>query len=355
MSIVGILRVAEEMKKAFNDKRRKSVFKIIYELLNYYFKNKDIPKHYFKHMLHRKDVKNYLDYYIGTKEFNNIRKLVIDRGLVNFLDNKVLFYHHYKESNLKLPKHLGYNFGNKFYFQNGVHNIRNHNSFCSFIEDVMSKNRASSIFIKPISGFGGKDCFRVDAETLTPESLADVYDKVGSSKYLFQESMVQHPLISAIYPHSVNTLRIHTCISLNAQIDLISIFMKFGSDGKKVEGGGLGTIIISVDKDTGALGPYAWKNFEWGGDTYIHHPNTGFKFDGFIVPHLEAAKEMAKAAAAFLPYRLVGWDVAITEEGPILIEGNINFGFWAAQIADGGYKKNKIFKSFYEELTGVSK
>jgi hypothetical protein len=355
LSIAGILRIVKEMKKAFNDSRRKSIFKIIYELLNYYFKNKDLPRFYFANMIHRKDVINYLDYYIGIKEFQKIRKLVIDSGLVTFLENKVLFYHHYKDSNLKLPKHLGYNFGDKFYFQNGVHYIRNHNSFCNFIEDVMVKNSSSSIFIKPIVGFGGKDCFRIDADMLRPDSLADVYDKIISSKYLFQETMVQHPLISAIYPYSVNTLRIHTCISLNGQIELISIFMKFGSNGKYVEGGGLGTILISVDRDTGELGPYAWKNFEWGGDIFIRHPNTGFEFAGFVVPHLEAAKEMAKAAAAFLPYRLIGWDVAITEEGPILVEGNHDFGFWAGQIADGGFKKNKIFKSFYEELTSESK
>ena len=132
--------------------------------------------------------------------------------------------------------------------------------------------------------------------------------------------------------------------------------MKFGSAGKYVESGGMGTILTSVDMDTGELGPYAFKNFEWHGDNiYIRHPDTGFEFAGFIVPHLEAAKDMAKAAAAFLPFRLVGWDVAITEEGPILVEGNHNFGFWAAQIADGGYKKNKIFKSFFEELTNKSK
>jgi hypothetical protein len=278
-----------------------------------------------------------------------------DRELITFLENKVLFHHHFKESNLNLPKYLGYNLGKEFFSPDGIRYIHNLNSFCHFIEDMMVRTGASSIFIKPIAGFGGRDCFKIDAEKLRPDCVADVYDKISSSKYLFQEAIVQHPLISAIYPHSINTLRIHTCIYMNGQIDLISIMMKFGSNGKYVEAGGLGTILISVDMDTGELGPYAWKNFEWGGDIYIHHPDTGFKFTGFIVPHFEAAKDMAKAAAAFLPYRLVGWDIAITREGPILIEGNHDFGFYGAQIADGGYKKNKIFKSFYEELMNESK
>ena len=280
---------------------------------------------------------------------------VKDIELIRFLENKVLFHQHYKESNLKLPEYLGYNLGKEFFSPDGMRSIHNLDSFSCLIGDLIAESKASSIFAKPIAGYGGRDCFKLDAGMLSTDCLADVYYKISSSKYLFQETIVQHPLISAIYSHSINTLRIHACIYKNGQIELISIMMKFGSNGKYVEAGGLGTILISVDMDTGKLGPYAWKNFEWGGDKYIHHPDTGFEFAGFIVPHFEAAKDMVKAAAAFLPYRLVGWDLAITEEGPILIEGNHDFGFYGAQIAEGEYKKNKIFKSFYEELTSESK
>ena len=342
-----------EIQKVISDKQRKPIMRILYELLNYFFKNKDLPKYYSKHMLHRENVKNYLDYYIGKNEFYKIRYSLKDTELIKFLENKVLFHHHFKESNLKLPLYLGYNLGKIFFSPYGNRSINELDSFSRLVEELKIAGGAFSIFAKPISGIGGRDCFKIN--TLRPDCLADVYEKISSSKYIFQETIVQHPHISAIYPHSVNTLRIHTCIYINGQIDLISVTMKFGSAGKYVEAGGLGTILISVDKDTGKLGPYAWKNFEWGGDTFICHPDTGFEFAGFIVPHFEAAKDMAKAAAAFLPYRLVGWDVAITEEGPVLIEGNHNFGFWGAQIADGGYRKNKIFKSFYEELTSESK
>src|SRR4030042_3649670 len=107
----------------------------------------------------------------------------------------------------------------------------------------MANSGATSCFTKPISGIGGKGCFRIDAEMLRSNSLGDAYDRISSSKYLFQETIVQHPLISAIYPNSVNTLRIHTCIYLNGQIDLISILMKFGSNRNYVEGGGMGTIL----------------------------------------------------------------------------------------------------------------
>lgn len=348
-----IKQIFSEIWKVVSDKKRKSIIRILYELLHYFIVNKDFPLYYSKHMLHRKGAKNYLDYYIGKKEHYKIRHSVIDTELIRFLENKVLFHWHFKESSLKLPEHLGYNLGKEYFSPEGIRHIHDLNSFCCLMEEIMKKTGANSIFAKPISGIGGRDCFKIYAEMLKPDSLAGIYDKIGSSKYLFQRTIDQHPLINAIYPHSVNTLRIHTCIYLNGQIDLISISMKFGSKGKFVESGGTGTILISVDTDTGALGPYAYKNFEWGGDMYIHHPDTKFKFEGFIVPHFESVKDMSKAAAAFLPYRLVGWDVAITEEGPILMEGNHNFGFWGGQIADKGFKKNKAFKQFFNELNNT--
>ena len=340
-----------EARKVLFDRKRKSILRILYELFDYGIRYKDFPKYYSKHMLHRKDANNYLDYYIGKKEFYKIRSLVTDKQLVPFLENKVLFYHHFKESDIKLPTYLGFNMGKAYFSFNGIKSIHDVNEFSTFIEELISRSGSASIFIKPIDGFGGRDCLKIDANMLNTDYLAKSYNKISLSKYLFQETIIQHPDVSAIYPYSINTLRIHTCIYKSGQIGLVSTYMRFGSKGSYVEGGGLGTIYIDVDMNSGRLGPCARKNFEWGGDIYTHHPDTGYMFAGFEVPYLVDALKMAKSAAGFLPYRLVGWDIAIAEEGPILIEGNHNFGFWAAQMSDGGYKKNQAFKNFYEELT----
>lgn len=352
MRLSNIKNIVLEGQKVIYDKQRKPVLRILYELIDYYVKNKDIPRYYAKHMLHRKDAKNYLDYYIGRNEFYNIQHLVMDgeKELITILENKVLFHHHFKRSKLRLPTYLGYNLGKTFFSEEENRSIHNYYSFSCLIRDLILKSKASSIFIKPIAGIRGEDCFKIDNELLNSDRLEEIYNKISSKKYLFQETIIPHPLISGIYPYSVNSLRIHTCIYMDGKINVISAYMKFGYNRDYVESGSKGTIYTSVDMNTGSLGPFARKNFDWGGDIYIHHPDNGVKFSGFIVPHFEAAKDMAKAAAAFLPLKLVGWDIAITQEGPILLEGNHNFGFWGAQIADGGYKKNQAFRTFYEEL-----
>jgi hypothetical protein len=56
---------------------------------------------------------------------------------------------------------------------------------------------------------------------------------------------------------------------------------------------------------------------------YEKHPLTGLDFIGFQVPCIAEVKELVTEAAKILPdCRYVGWDVAISEKGPLLVEGN---------------------------------
>jgi hypothetical protein len=79
----------------------------------------------------------------------------------------------------------------------------------------------------------------------------------------------------------------------------------------------------AVDLDTGALGMvtgdkgYAW--LDWSED----HPITRARVRGRIVPCWDQIREIALAAhAACRDRALVGWDIAVGEEGAVLLEGN---------------------------------
>ena len=60
------------------------------------------------------------------------------------------------------------------------------------------------------------------------------------------------------------------------------------------------------------------------GITYDKHPLTGFDFNSIKkIPYVPEAIEMVKKAALLIPdLRYIGWDVAITDNGPLIIEGN---------------------------------
>lgn len=68
------------------------------------------------------------------------------------------------------------------------------------------------------------------------------------------------------------------------------------------------------------------------------HPWTDEQLHGIPAPLAEECRGLAcNAARAFAPLRAVGWDIGISEDGPVLIEGNAHFDPPFASIfpADG--------------------
>lgn len=61
------------------------------------------------------------------------------------------------------------------------------------------------------------------------------------------------------------------------------------------------------------------------------HPVTGKRIVSFALPYWDEVRSLViSAAAAFLPVRAIGWDVAITPDGPVLIEANERFKYTAS-------------------------
>ena len=59
------------------------------------------------------------------------------------------------------------------------------------------------------------------------------------------------------------------------------------------------------------------------GNAYTHHPDSGLPLLGFQIPRWDEACEMVKLLAKGIPdNRYTGWDLALTDEGWLLVEGN---------------------------------
>jgi hypothetical protein len=57
---------------------------------------------------------------------------------------------------------------------------------------------------------------------------------------------------------------------------------------------------------------------------YDTHPDSGVRFEGFQVPLWdELCSLMDDVAIKFLPFRNIGWDVAVTPKGVFIVEANI--------------------------------
>ena len=59
------------------------------------------------------------------------------------------------------------------------------------------------------------------------------------------------------------------------------------------------------------------------GQVHEQHPTSQFRFDGFEIPHWNAIVKLCKQTQlAFGYYKLLGLDIAVTEDEPVLIEIN---------------------------------
>ena len=99
----------------------------------------------------------------------------------------------------------------------------------------------------------------------------------------------------------------------------------------------------------GILSDYGYSYLQYGGDRLFKHPNTNILFKGYKVPYFNECKKMVKEATKYIPYKLVGWDVAITPDGPLIIEGNGRGSMGSIDIAYGGLKKHPVFNEILEK------
>lgn len=186
----------------------------------------------------------------------------------------------------------------------------------------------SEIIAKPVDGIGGHGVKRIQIDETT--DLDRLYATLKlENRTLVEEVIQQHHALQELYPQGVNTVRVVTILT-GTVVEIMWVGLKIGSNGSVVDNVAEGGIVAWVDRNTGVVTTPA-ANYD--GDTFEYHPNTGVKILGFQVPNFGAVKELASSAARLIPeIRYVGWDIAVTEDGAQLIEGNEYPGHLLMQI-----------------------
>jgi len=172
--------------------------------------------------------------------------------------------------------------------------------------------------VKPRDGTHGDGVEIVEAGEITDwTALLENYRKSGQT--LCEEILVQHPDVNRIWPGSINTSRIVTILK-DGQVHVVAAYLRVGNGPRPVDNFNNGGMVTPVDRETGVLLAPARDK---AGHLYACHPVTGTKFEGYQLPLWSQVLELVDRAAKVVPaVRYVGWDVAITPAGPVLVEGN---------------------------------
>ena len=203
-----------------------------------------------------------------------------------------------------------------------------------------------SLICKPLASTQGKGIVKLNFSDYKDKKA--IYDELmNMKKVICEECIVQHPDIAAFNPSSVNTIRVQTLVE-NGKCHHLYAGFRMGR-GALVDNFHAGGIIASIDVKTGIT---CMDAIDLDGVHYPVHPESKLPTLGFQIPHWDKVLEMTENAALRLEnVGLVGWDVAITRDGPCLVEGNSEASYVIIQLpyVDSRIGMRKLFSQFLDE------
>jgi len=219
------------------------------------------------------------------------------------------------ESRIFNNKGLTYQKFGKYYKREALYitSKKDNAAFNAFVEK-------HSVFVrKAVMGGLGRHVKLVDLNK-TKKTAQDVFeDIIEHGPHIVEERVIQGKETAVLNSSSVNTVRVITLNTRNG-IEVLYTFMKVGRNGSFVDNGGAGGILVGIDKNSGVMNT---NGFDELNIQYEKHPDSGIVFKGFQMPEwnkmLEICKEMSSQIS---DVRMIGWDMAYSNNGWLVIEGN---------------------------------
>jgi len=188
-------------------------------------------------------------------------------------------------------------------------------SFGSFSDFIKDK---TVIIYKPLRKSSGEGVEKIELREGQIERIfADINQKGPG---ILEEIILQHPRMSELCEKSVNTLRFVT-INDHGQCEVLYACLRMGT-GRLVDNWHEGGLIAAVSDD----GIVCTHGYDKHGAEFLRHPVTGQLIKGFAIPFWQEARSLIGVIFdQAKEVRYVGWDIAITPPGPIVVEGNAHY------------------------------
>lgn len=166
-----------------------------------------------------------------------------------------------------------------------------------------------------------------DGTTLSLEQVRETLRVPGRKRALIvQQRLLNHPALADLAGESLLVVRVMTCLDAHGRPRITDAMLRVLA---KLEPGWQrrqdDEWVAAVDVGTGELGRLTGDMPETCTVWHDTHPVTGAAVLGRVLPHWPAVCALAMAAhRGFCDRVVVGWDIAITPDGPQIVEGNPN-------------------------------
>lgn len=195
--------------------------------------------------------------------------------------------------------------------------------------------RGERVCLKLIEGSGGKGFVALEILSAQPLRVrhlleADEIDardfverrlaSPSGRQFVIEAYLEQHPVMKALNPTSVNTVRFWT-LRDDAGVRTVGALVRIGNAGKLTDNTSSGGLCADVDLESGVLGAARFLDGEH--QLHVRHPAHGAAISGVQVPYWSEARTLACDALDTIPrLRFAGLDIAFAPDGPVVLELN---------------------------------
>lgn len=294
----------------------KSRYQVAKDLLYVFFYLKYYPDNYAPCRFWEKD-RSIWSYYYGSSYHSFARRKL--RKVVQPYEHQIIFND--KSVSEQFCKGMGIQIPASYGLIDPVSDGR------ALVETVFRDTGLNELIIKPIMGHAGRGIVlavkSLDGIVIkTKESECALAEYEFKDKSIIQEVVMQNAEIAKISNASLNTIRLISLLTKSHEIIILSASMRFGVGNAYVDNWSAGGIAVGVDHNNGSLMETAYDKY---GSQYYEHPDSKVIFKNYKIPCWDDVVQIARKVQGACPfYKLIGVDVALSNNGPVLIEINAN-------------------------------
>ncbi len=198
----------------------------------------------------------------------------------------------------------------------------NHVSTESEIVKSIYQGGSGKIVLKNSLGQCGKE---VEILSTNDVAMNELQHYMSKNNFDILETYIdQHDELKKLSPTGLNTIRVITMVNKDNTVDILGIRLRI-SVNSPVDNLASGNIACAVNVDTGIVEGNGFYS-DITKESVSTHPITGENLVGFKIPMFDLVKQKAKELALYKPEnRCVGWDIAVTNSGVDVLEGNHNW------------------------------
>lgn len=308
--------------------------------------------------LHEKSLRECSEYL--TKEALEKLQIEINSSNTDLMEDKVCFFRRCVECNLPTPQVLALLNPNGLPMADtrGIRELCNEDD----LQEFLIRNDKRTLIFKRTTGSYGLGMLSVTSDsgqaydhtgkTLSAKAIWE-HCKAWPEIFMVQDHLEVDESLRSIMPgRALGTFRVVTYLHKDSKtVDIVYALAKcpiVGAINDNFHHGATGNLLCGIDIHNGKFKD-AWgrRQGQIVVSRVLQHPDTGSVFSGMDVPFWSNILEVAvRAAQSFTELRTVGWDIAVTNSGIFIIEGNWSYDPDGRQLTEGRGMRSDIRRIF---------